>query len=75
MASIATSDRLIHGSPSIIEAAIRAIVKTQVALKQNFDRAAAVGRKRFPPAEAELIAELVRGDLPFYDATISRSFV
>ena len=29
-----------------------------------------VGRKRFPPSEAELIAELVRRDLPYYDPRI-----
>ena len=34
-----------------------------------------VGRKLFPPSEAELIAELIRRDLPYYDATISRPFV
>ena len=34
-----------------------------------------VGRKLFPPAEAELIAELVRRDLPYYDAAISPAFV
>ena len=38
-------------------------------------RATEVGRKLFPPAEAELIAELIRRDLPYYDATISRTFV
>ena len=32
-------------------------------------------RKLFPPSEAELIAELIRRDLPYYDATISASFV
>jgi hypothetical protein len=34
-----------------------------------------VGRKRFPSAEADLIAELIRRDLPYYDATISRAAV
>ena len=32
-------------------------------------------RKLFPPSEAELIAELIRRDLPYYDASISKSFV
>ena len=32
-------------------------------------------RKLFPPAKAELIAELIRRDLPYYDAAISPSFV
>ena len=54
---------------------IRAIVKTQAALRQNVARAAEVGRKLFPPSEAELIAELIRRDLPYYNPTISEAFV
>ncbi len=38
-------------------------------------RATAIGKKLFPPSEAELIAELIRRDLPYYDPTISRDFV
>ena len=75
MASIATTDRLIARSPDTAAAAIRAIVKTQAALRQNPARATEVGRKLFPPSEAELIAELIRRDLPYYDATISPPFV
>lgn len=75
MASIATTQRLIDKSPEVAAAAVRAIVKTQNALKKNVARAAEVGRKLFPPAEAELIVELIRRDLPYYDAAISESFV
>jgi ABC-type nitrate/sulfonate/bicarbonate transport system substrate-binding protein len=75
MASVATTDRLIDKSPEVAAAAVRAIVSTQRALKNNVDRAADVGRKLFPPAEAELIVELIRRDLPYYDAAISESFV
>ena len=75
MASIATTDALIERSPESAAAAIRAVVKTQQALKADVARATAVGRKLFPPAEAELIAELIRRDLPYYDPTISREFV
>jgi ABC-type nitrate/sulfonate/bicarbonate transport system substrate-binding protein len=75
MASIATTDRLIEKSPEVAAAAVRALVKTQSALKQDPGRATAIGRKLFPPSEAELIAELIRRDLPYYDATISRDFV
>jgi NitT/TauT family transport system substrate-binding protein len=32
-------------------------------------------RRLFPAAEAELIAELIRRDLPYYDASISRTFI
>jgi NitT/TauT family transport system substrate-binding protein len=75
MASIATTDRLIECAPDTAAAAIRAIVKTQAALRQNIERATEVGRKLFPPSEAELIAELIRRDLPYYDPTISEAFV
>jgi len=50
-------------------------VKTHAALKADPSRATAIGRKLFPPSEAELIAELIRRDLPYYDATISRELV
>ena len=75
MASIATTDGLIEQSPAIAAAAVRAIVKTQKALKINVGLATEVGRKLFPPSESELIAELIRRDLPYYDPSISESFV
>jgi len=75
MASLATTDRLIESSPETAAAAIRAIVKTQAALREDPGRATAVGSKLFPPTEAALIAELIRRDLPFYDASISPDFV
>jgi NitT/TauT family transport system substrate-binding protein len=75
MASVATTDALIARAPEAAAGAVRAIVKTHLALKEDVNRATAIGRKLFPPAEAELIAELIRRDLPFYDATISAPFV
>ena len=75
MAAIATSDRLIERSPAAAPAAVRAIAATHAALKKDVALATKIGRKLFPPAEAELIAELIRRDLPYYDTTISRDFV
>src|SRR5262252_8691323 len=75
MASIATTDRLIARSPEIAAAAVRAIVKTQAALKADVSLATSIGRKLFPPQEAELIAELIRRDLPYYEAKITPEFV
>jgi ABC-type nitrate/sulfonate/bicarbonate transport system substrate-binding protein len=75
MAAIATTDRLIAQAPERAAAAVRAIAKTHAALKQDVRLATTVGRKLFPPSEAELIAELIRRDLPYYDTTISREFV
>jgi ABC-type nitrate/sulfonate/bicarbonate transport system substrate-binding protein len=75
MASVAATNRLVDGSPETAAAAVRAIVKTQAALRADPERATEIGRKLFPPAEAALIAELIRRDLPYYDATISPEFV
>jgi ABC-type nitrate/sulfonate/bicarbonate transport system substrate-binding protein len=75
MASIATTERLIERSPDAAAAAVRAIVSTHAALREDVTRATQVGRKLFPPSEAALIAELIRRDLPYYDASISQTFV
>jgi ABC-type nitrate/sulfonate/bicarbonate transport system substrate-binding protein len=75
MASIAATDKLIAEQPEACAAAVRAIVKTQAALKANVQLAGEVGHKLFPPEEAGLIVELIRRDLPYYAASISPSFV
>jgi NitT/TauT family transport system substrate-binding protein len=75
MASIAAADRLLDRSPEVAAAATRAVRKTHAALKKDVSLATGIGRKLFPPSEAELIAELIRRDLPYYDTSISREFV
>jgi hypothetical protein len=75
LASFAAADRSIAQSPDRVAAAIRAMVETQRALKQDVTLASRVGRKLFPAAEAELISELIRRDLPFYDPRISEGTV
>jgi len=72
---LATTQRLIERSPETAAAAVRALVATQHALKQDVSRATIVGHVRFPPREAELIVGIVRRDLPFYDASISAASV
>ena len=69
---IATTDRLIENSPGTAAAMVRAIVASQEALKKDVSLATTVGRKLFPPTQAELIAEVVERDLPYYDAALSR---
>lgn len=73
--AFATSDRVIERTPEMVTAAVRAIVETQQALKQDVQLAAEVGRKLFPREEAGLIADVVARDLPYYDATISESAI
>jgi NitT/TauT family transport system substrate-binding protein len=75
MSSLITSDRLIEREPAVAAAAVRAIMKTQKALKDNVALATQVGRKLFPAAEAELIADVVARDIPYLTPHISREFV
>ena len=75
MPVLATTERLIGRAPETAAAALRALVATQTTLKHDVSRATEVGRKRFPPREAELIAGIVRRDLPFYSASISEAAV
>lgn len=69
--AVAASDRLIGRAPDTAAAAVRAVVAAQRALAEQPARAAEVGRRRFPPDEAEIIAELVRRDAPYYSAAIA----
>jgi NitT/TauT family transport system substrate-binding protein len=75
MASLATRDDLIARAPEQAAAAVRAMVKTQAALQADLTLATKAGAALFPAQEAGLIAELIRRDLPYYDATITRDFV
>jgi len=73
--ALVSTEKQIKEQPESVRAAIRALMKAHETLKQDPSRATAVGKKRFPPAEAELIAELVRRDLPYYDPHIPREKV
>jgi ABC-type nitrate/sulfonate/bicarbonate transport system substrate-binding protein len=71
MASIVASDQLIKLSPDVAAAAVRAIVRAQQALKADVTLAGQIGREVFPKLEADVITDIVRRDLPYYDATIT----
>ena len=73
--ALVTSQNLIDKNPNAARAAIKAVQSAQEALKEDPNRATAIGRKLFPPAEAAMIAELIRRDLPFYDSSISEKNV
>ncbi len=75
MPALITSDRLIESDPDACAAAIRAIVRTQKALKQDVSLATEVGAKLFPAEAAGLIAGIIERDLPYYDAAITPEFV
>jgi ABC-type nitrate/sulfonate/bicarbonate transport system substrate-binding protein len=73
--ALTTSERLIKEQPEAVAGAVRAIVKTQKALKADPSLATEVGNRLFPPDEAPLIAGLIERDAPFYDANISQEAV
>jgi NitT/TauT family transport system substrate-binding protein len=70
-----TTARKVEQEPETVAAAIRAVVRAQQALREDPTRATEVGKRLFPPMEAELIAELIARDVPFYEPTISEEMV
>jgi NitT/TauT family transport system substrate-binding protein len=74
-AGLATTDAFIQSEPHSVEAAVRAIVKTQKALRADPSLARAVGERKFPPDAAGLIAPIVERDVVFYDPVISTEAV
>ncbi len=73
--ALVASERFLREQPAAARAGIAAVKAAQAILRQEPARATAVGKKLFPPTEAELIAELVRRDAAFYDAGISSAAV
>jgi ABC-type nitrate/sulfonate/bicarbonate transport system substrate-binding protein len=69
-AGLATTEAQIERDAEGVGAAVRAIVKTQKALRADPTLAAEVGRRKFPAEAAELITTIVQRDLPFYDPVI-----
>jgi NitT/TauT family transport system substrate-binding protein len=75
LAAISTTEALIARQPERVAAAVRAIIRAQGILRKDPGRATEVGRRRFPPAAAEIIAAVVERDLPFYDPAIGEPAV
>ncbi len=69
--ALVATEGMIESDPESVQASIRAVVKTQRALRADPALATAVGRKLFPATEADLIAELIERDLPYYDPRIT----
>ncbi|HEX7052664.1 MAG TPA: ABC transporter substrate-binding protein [Burkholderiales bacterium] len=70
--ALACTDRTLRERPELARAAVEAVRQAQAALKEDPQRATEIGRRLFPPAEAELIAELIRRDAPYYQHGIAR---
>ncbi len=74
-AGLATTDDFVAREPGEVDAAVRAIVKAQKALRADPALARDVGARKFPPAAAALIANVVTRDAAFYDPVISETAV
>ncbi|MCK8785890.1 ABC transporter substrate-binding protein [Roseomonas sp. NAR14] len=66
MPVMAVTDEFARARPEAAAAIVRATTAAQALLREDPARATAIGRKLFPAEEAEMIAELVRRDAPFY---------
>jgi NitT/TauT family transport system substrate-binding protein len=74
-AALVTTEKHIQEVPESVAAAMRAVRKAQKALQADPSRATEAARRRFPPYETELIAELIKRDLPYYDPAISAEVI
>lgn len=74
-AALATSESRIRTEPESVKAVIRAVVRAQSVLRNAPQRATEVGKKSFPPVEAELIGQLVARDAEFYEPSISEQSI
>jgi NitT/TauT family transport system substrate-binding protein len=75
MPSVATTDAVIREHPELAVAAVRAIIKTQRALRNDVTLATKVGLKLFDAETAAVITKVVARDLPYYQPGLSRDFV
>lgn len=73
--ALSTTQRMLDEQPQLAEAAVRAIVSAQDALRAQPELARGIGKELFPEMEAGLISGLVERDLPYYDPVIGEAAV
>jgi NitT/TauT family transport system substrate-binding protein len=74
-AALMTTERLVKEQPMVAAAVVRAIVKTQKALKADPQLAAKAAERLFPSEELSLLAYEIARDAPFYDPTITAEMI
>jgi len=74
-ASLAAREDWIAEDPERAAAVVRALRRAQALLAEDPERATAVGERIFEPEHLPLIAELIRRDIPYYDAAIAEKAV
>lgn len=70
-AAMATTDAYLQREAANAEVAVRAVVKAQTMLRADPSLATQIGRGKFPPESAELIARTIERDVAFYDPVIT----
>jgi ABC-type nitrate/sulfonate/bicarbonate transport system substrate-binding protein len=74
-ASLAVTDAFHAADRGRCAAIVRALRHAHALLAEDPQRATAVGERYFPAEQAQLIAELVRRDVPYYEASIPQQAV
>ena len=73
--ALVTTQKLVDEQPEVAAGAVRAIVKTLNALKEDSSLATDVAKDLFPQKEASLISKLIERDQPFYNAKITTELI
>lgn len=73
--ALVTTSGLVEQHPEAAAGAVRAVMKTQQALRADPSLATRVGQRLFPQEESELIAGQIARDAEFYDPAISEEMV
>jgi ABC-type nitrate/sulfonate/bicarbonate transport system substrate-binding protein len=71
--ALVTREDVIARQPRAVAGAIRGIIRAHQALRADPSVATQIAQRVFPPMEAELIGELIRRDVPYYDPAISHA--
>jgi ABC-type nitrate/sulfonate/bicarbonate transport system substrate-binding protein len=74
-AAMATTDDYLRRNAASAEAAVRAVVKAQKALRADPALARQIGQRKFPEDAAALITRTIERDVAFYDPVISEAAV
>ena len=74
-AGLATTDAYLERNAAEVETVVRAIVKAQRMLRDDPSLAREIGRGKFPPDSAALIARTIERDVAFYDPVITEDSI
>ena len=73
--ALVATEQTLKDEPQLARAGLQALLKAQAALRDDVTRATAIAKNIFPPYETDLIAKVVKRDLPYFNPAISNSMV